>query len=132
MLKPVIGEFKPGYIYGKIKTHKPGNPLRPIICQIPTPTYETAKTLHTLLAPYLPSKYQINSTDQFLDIIRATDAEGIFASLDVESLFTNVPVNETIEIICDEVYRNPDNTPLPIPENTLKQLLKLCTQQCPL
>ena len=27
----VIGEYSPGYFYGNIKTHKPGNPIRPII-----------------------------------------------------------------------------------------------------
>ena len=31
LLKPIVGEYKPGYVYGTIKTHKPGNPLRPII-----------------------------------------------------------------------------------------------------
>ena len=29
----------------KIKIHKPGNPLRPIISQIPTPAYYIAKTI---------------------------------------------------------------------------------------
>ena len=43
---PIIGEYKPGYIYGTVKTHKNGNPLRPIVSQIPTPTYETSKKLN--------------------------------------------------------------------------------------
>ena len=42
-LPKIIGDYKPGYIYGNVKTHKPGNPLRPIISQIPTPTYNLAK-----------------------------------------------------------------------------------------
>ena len=86
---------------------------------------------NTLIAPYLPSKFQINSTDQFLDILRATDKQGIMASIDVESLFTNVPVGETIDIICDNVYRNQELPPLSIPENILRDLLKLCTTECP-
>ncbi|XP_043202156.1 uncharacterized protein LOC122370546 isoform X2 [Amphibalanus amphitrite] len=29
----IVGEFTPGYLYGTVKTHKNGNPLRPIISQ---------------------------------------------------------------------------------------------------
>ena len=35
----ITGEYQPGYFYGNVKTHKQGNPLRPIISQIPLPTY---------------------------------------------------------------------------------------------
>ena len=37
-LPRITGEFKPGYVYGNVKTHKEGYPLRPIISQIPLPT----------------------------------------------------------------------------------------------
>ena len=67
----------------------------------------------------MPAKYQINSTDQFLDIIRATDSHGTLASLDVESLFTNVPLETTIEIICNAVYKHDKIPPLPFDRNTL-------------
>ena len=53
------------------------------------------------------------------------------ASLDAESLFTNVPVNETIDIICNNVYRNVNLPPLSFPEKTLRELLKSCTTECP-
>ena len=53
------------------------------------------------------------------------------ASLDTESLFTNVPVNETIDIICKNIYRNSNLPPLPIPEKTLRELLTSCTTECP-
>ena len=43
-LNKLTGDYKPGYIHGTVKTHKLNNPLRPIISQIPTPTYEIAKT----------------------------------------------------------------------------------------
>lgn len=42
----IVGDYTPGYFYGNIKTHKPGDPIRPIISQIPTPTYVTAKRLN--------------------------------------------------------------------------------------
>ena len=59
-----------------VKTPKTVFPLRPIISQIPTPIYSTTKTLNNLIIPYLPVKYKIISTDDFLDIIRATDSHG--------------------------------------------------------
>ena len=38
-LPKICGDFDVGYIYVNVKTHKPGNPLRPIISQCPTPMY---------------------------------------------------------------------------------------------
>ncbi|XP_050714204.1 uncharacterized protein LOC126997250 [Eriocheir sinensis] len=103
----LTGEFSPGYAYGNVKTHKTGNPLRPIISQIPTATYTVAKKLNEILAPYTPMSHALTSTNDFLEILRtAPPADNhIIASLDVESLFTNVPVNRTIQIIMDRVYR---------------------------
>ena len=49
------------------------------------------------------------------------------ASLDVESLFSNVPVEETIDIIQRYVYENEELPPPSIPSHYLKSLLKLCT-----
>ena len=51
----IVGDFKPGYFYGNVKTHKDGNPLRPIISQIPLPTYRLAKKLNYILQPYVPT-----------------------------------------------------------------------------
>ena len=131
ILKPIIGEFTPGYLYGNVKIHKPGNPLRPIISQVTTPIYHTAKQLNSIITPYLPAKYQINSTDDFLQILRATRPRGVLASLDVESLFTNVPVLPTVDIICDSVYNHSALPPPAFDRNILKKLLIACTTKCP-
>ena len=61
-LQPIIGEFSPGYIYGTVKIHKPDNPIRSIISQIPTPVYTLSKQLNTFITEYQPSNYIINST----------------------------------------------------------------------
>ena len=127
----IKGDYEPGYIYGNVKTHKNGNPLRPIISQIPTPTYRLAKQLNTLLTPYIPTKYRVQSSSEFLQIVRSATPEGTIASLDVESLFTNVPVEETINMICDRIYRNDDTPTLVVPEDALRALLRLCTMKAP-
>ena len=130
-LMKIKGDFEPGYIYGNIKTHKQGNPLRPIISQIPTPTYHLAKQLNNILAPYIPDQHRVKSSAEFLQLIKDSPASGTISSLDVESLFTNVPVPETINLICDRVYRNHTTPPLQIPEDALRRLLELCTMSAP-
>ena len=42
-LPKIIGDYKPGNIHGTVKIHKPGYPLRPIISQVTTPTYQLSK-----------------------------------------------------------------------------------------
>ena len=130
-MKNIIGDFLPGYIYGNVKIHKPNNPLRPIISQISTPTYQLAKQINNIITPYIPNEYTIKSTDQFIDLIHSSKCNGIIASLDVESLFTNVPIDETIEIILHHVYNHPTVSPPKIPPNLLKKFLAICTKEAP-
>ena len=130
-LPKIIGDFKPGHAYGNVKTHKAGCPLRPIISQIPTPTYDLAKKLNKIISPYIPNKFCLKSSADFIDLLQTHKQEGIIASLDVESLFTNVPINDTIEIILQEVYNHDLLPPPKIPSQILKDLLLLCTKEAP-
>ena len=127
----IVGTYSPGYMYGNVKTHKTNNPLRPIISQVTTPTYKVAKRINEIITPYIPSKYSLKSTDEFIDIIHSISPEGTLASLDVESLFTNVPVEDTIEIICNNVYSHETIAPPNIPKGILSQLLRACTMEVP-
>ena len=72
-------------------------------------------------------KFNIKSRDEFLHILRSSDSSGSPISLDVESLFTNVPVIETIDIIIKSVYENTVMAPPNIPKDVLKEMLLLCT-----
>ena len=126
----VIGDYRPGYCYGTVKTHKPGNPLRPIISQVTTPTYQVAKKLNAILTPYVPTCRSVQSATEFIDLLHTAPPCNNIASLDVESLFTNVPVDETIDIIIKRVYHS--NQPaLDIPEDVLRSLLHTCTKEAP-
>ena len=106
--------FEPGYIYGNPKTHKnvTNPPLRPNVSQIGTVTYTAAKLINTIITPYMPKKFMIGSTFEFIMISKTIKKPKLLASLDVESLFTNVTVLETIEIILNNVYNNDENHPL--------------------
>ena len=123
-LCPIVGDFSPGYIYGTVKTHKKNNPIRPIISQIPSPMY----SLNDIISKYIPNQYTLKSTADFIDVLQTCeDSSGYLASLDVESLFTNVPVQETIDIIEKCCYNHESLPPPKIPPKIIKELLLLCT-----
>ena len=51
-------------------------------------------------------------------------------SFDVESLFTNIPTNDTIDIIIKDLYNdNKLKTIMKITQNNMQKLLKICTQE---
>ena len=133
LLPKLVGYYSPGYIYGNPKIHKnlEDPPLRPIISQVGTPAYDISKTLNDILKKYVPAKYIVESTDEFLNIVRSTESRGLLASLDVESLFTNVPVDTTIDRILQYAYDHPSIEPPTIPKNCMKQLLIHCTKLVP-
>ncbi|XP_076061571.1 uncharacterized protein LOC143037323 [Oratosquilla oratoria] len=129
----IDGDYKLGYAYGNVKTHKQGFPLRPIISQIPSVTYKLAKRLSELITPYISASCSLKSSEEFLDILRSTPPSGIIGSMDVLSLFTHVPVDETIDMIYSRIYydREAGDTPLAIPEDTLRCPLRACTKEAP-
>jgi len=129
----LIGQYNAGYIYGNPKTHKDSEnpPLRPIISQIGTPTYDIAKRLNDILSKYTPKEHMVQSTDEFIDILHTTQRTGLLASLDVESLFTNVPVDATIAILLKNAYHHHTLPPPKIPKDLMRQMLKTCTTETP-
>ena len=103
-----------------------------IISQIPTPIYKVTKTIKQLISLYLPSKYNIKSTHELIQVLHTIKPNnGIIASLDVENLFTNFPVNETVDIIIDNIYNNPSFPPFKSNPNILRKLLLTCTNEVP-
>ncbi|XP_066965659.1 uncharacterized protein [Macrobrachium rosenbergii] len=87
--------------------------------------------LNTLLTPYTPDTYSLKSSAEFLQVLQSAPPGGFITSMDVESLFTNIPVDKTISMIADRVYQDPSVTPLHIPEHILRSLLEICTKKAP-
>ena len=78
----------------------------------------------------MPCKYNIKSTQELIQVLHTIQPNnGILASVDVENLFTNVPVNETIDIIINNIYNNPSLLPLKINLNILRKILLTCTTE---
>ena len=122
-LPKIIGDHSPGYMYGNVKIHKPNNPLRPIISQVLTPTYQLAKTINKIITPFIPHQFLLKSTNDFIDLLHNNTCKGHIASLDVESLFTNVPIDPTIDIILQHTYNHGTLPPPKIPKDIFAMLL---------
>ena len=69
---------------------------------IPTPSYKLARSLLPLLSPQLLlNDYTVDSTHSFVSSLKnISNADKLFmSSFDIENLFINIPVSETINII---------------------------------
>ena len=98
-----------GILYGLPKVHKANFLFRPILSVISTHSYNLSKFLVSILIPLLSSPFMISDTFSFFEELRASnlDTNNIFrASFDVNSLFTNVPLDETIDIIVNKAFEN--------------------------
>ena len=128
-INKLIEYYRPGYIYGNPKIHKNTKdpPIRTIISQIGIPTYEIAKSLNKIIVQYMPKRHMVESTYEMLNIVRTMTQRKKMTSLDADNLFTNVPVNTTIDIILEIVYENENIKPLDMPRNIMKQLLTIFT-----
>ena len=125
--KLVPSGSQPGKIYGLCKVHKEGEPLRPVVSMLGTAEYNIAKYLDNIIKPCIPSNYMLNSTKGFIETIKSFvfNIQHIVVSYDVVSLFTNIPLKETIDIVTDYVY-NSENSPK-FEKKDFKKLLEIAT-----
>ena len=107
---------QPARLYGTAKTHKfeflediivANLKFQPIIDQTGTFTYNAAKVISDYLRPLCKNEYSINDTQKFPSMLSSIpplqdDEEDV--SYDVESLFTNIPIEETINYITEQIY----------------------------
>ena len=81
-------------------------PLRPIVSNIGSATYHLSKYLAKLLSPLSESKYTIKDTKYFVEKIKKEHIpnDHLLVPFDVNSLFTNFPLDQTIEIILMAIF----------------------------
>ena len=96
------------HLYGLPKTHKKELAMRPILSATQTYNYALAKWLDDKLKPLATNQYMISDTFGFVNEVHelVINNEDILVSYDVSSLFTNVPLEETLELLADKAFIN--------------------------
>jgi hypothetical protein len=98
------------HLYGTIKVHKPGQPIRPIVNWKNCPAYKLAKHLNSILINtlQLPNAFNVENTNKLahlLQLIEIDDNTKI-CSFDIENMYTNIPTNELPNIIGNILNKN--------------------------
>ena len=122
---------QPSRLYGTPKLHKSFTnvpPLRPIVSSINSFNYNLAKYLCNLLQPKIPSIHSTQDTFTFIkELEEVRDYNNFLVSLDVSSLFTNILLNETIELALDYILSN--NLEVNISRKDLKKLFQFASSE---
>ena len=113
------------------KVHKNGMPLRPIISTSNSYNYNLSKHLRNLLEKArTKSNSYIKDSFIFAKLIQQQkpNKNDFMTSLDVESLFTSIPLHESIELATKTILEKKKNDPsfTRLEENDLRQLFELC------
>ena len=123
----------PARIYGTPKMHQFSSSdrfpkFRPIVSSIGTFNYDLACFLCDLLSPVVPDDYSCKDTFSFVSQIKNSNYSGKFlVSYDVTSLFTNIPLQETIDIAINLIFNHIPN--LNITKKELKKPFLFATSQ---
>ena len=123
----------PARFYGTRKMHKFSSSnsfpkLRPIVSSIGTFNYNLAHFLCDLLSPLVPNDYSCKDTFSFVSQIKnANLSKKFLVSYDVTSLFTNIPLQETIDIAINLIFNHNPN--LNITRKELKKLFLFATSK---
>ena len=104
----------PARIYGQPKMHKLDNnlsqqvpPFRIIVSSIGSYNYDIAKYLTEILSPHIPTEHSASDTFTFIEDLKNVSLQNKFlVSYDVVSLFTNVPLSETIDLAVNLIKSN--------------------------
>ena len=119
-------------LYGRAKIYKPIEdgvpPFRPILSDIGTPTYKLAKFFVPLLAPLTSIEYTIKDSFSFAEELLSFDSNLVMASFDVESLFINIPLKETIDLCVDILFYDRTNID-GITKDYFNDLLTICMSE---
>ena len=117
--------------YTLTKIHKQNPVGRPIISGCEGPTERLSSFVDKLLQPIAQSqKSYLKDTTHFINFIEKTKVppNTILVSMDVTSLYTNIPQEEGITTVC-KAYEKFHNYNPPIPSHNLKEMLCLILKE---
>ena len=117
-------------MYGLPKIHKEGIPLRPILSANNTSSYNISKYLVEQLQNLTINNYTIKNSYEFANFVKSVKHANQYTmcSFDIKSLFTNIPLNETIDICLRELFQNDNSFYLNFNKKQFNSLLQLATK----
>ena len=87
-----------------------------------------AKFLIKFLTPSTTDEYTVIDSFHFAEEISQQDSNLHMATLDVDSFFTNIPLDETINISVGNLYNNNESTPN-VPKHDFRNFLNIATKE---
>ena len=121
-----VSGSSPGILYGLPKVHKTGVPMRPILAAYNTPSYNLSKFMVSKLNHLTTNEYTIKNSYEFAKFItNIPNNNYIMCSFDIKSLFTNIPLDETIQIILNQTTPHNDSKFNNFSRTQLKSILEL-------
>ena len=102
--------------------------FRPINSSINSYNYNLAKYLSNMVTPLIPSKHSCKDTFTFINEIKQFDKNKYFmVSYDVTSLYTNIPLEEAIQIAVKQIFKNDKN--IKISKEEMTELFHFATSK---
>ena len=115
------------HMYGLPKIHKDGIPLRPIVSNRVSACHPLNRFINPLTGK--SSSYVKNSAHFVVRISDAPIHSNQMVSLDVVSLFTKVPTDETLAVLWDKLVADPLlEGRTCIPKDNLMEILTFCVE----
>ena len=121
----------PARLYGTAKTHRFETLEEITVENLRTFMYNAANVIPDYLRPSCKNDCSINDTQKFPSMLSSItplqdDEEDV--SYDIESLFTNILIEETINYIIEQIYVHKNLTPISSKEIFRRLLMKLATE----
>ena len=105
----------------KIKSNSEVPSFRPIVSSIGSFNYNLSRFLCDMLTPFILTDYFTQDSFSFVKEVQEVSVSDYFmVSYDDCSLFTNIPLNETIDLAVDIIFDN--NQSMNITKSQLKKL----------
>ena len=101
---------QPPRVYGLPKIHKANTPFRPIVSCVNTVAYDASAFLANILSPLTGnSDFTVTNSAHFTSVISSEKIQDheIMVSFDVVSLFTNVPIEGTVQAALRKLESDP-------------------------
>ena len=138
-MRPVANQ--PAKLFATAKTHKFNDieeinveklKFRPITGQTGTFKYNCSKVIAGYLKRLYRNEYSMKETQRFPEILQdlpPLNNDEEYVSYEVDSLFTNIPLKDTIDYIVEEIYVNRKTKPI-CSMLKFKRLLYKLTTEC--